>query len=336
MVKFIDTIPAFINRKNEKCNRKDYSNLKIVYNVEFKLPFNIVDENNKILYNISANIEQNLLQIKAEQLSEQKEEADNLQQFPFNQIFVGSLSEKLRLMPKALLTDSIESLLNGTHQNAVILAIDGNDSYFDNFRNQQPPKAPLKIFNKFHKFLLHRGLMMHSIAWLFDAIAIANMNDPNFTPSTLNCSQTKNISHKSVFNHQNNQNYNISASIQLSCSAIFHDQIIDLISFDIDSRCCNDPKDFITVEQEREYACANAKQATHYLERSLNVYVKLKNLLFNSIGHQNLRSTKCKNSYNDDDEICHLIEHLFVFTIHIYRPQFVSSKKCKGKVPLIN
>lgn len=346
LIKFVDTIPAFVDSRNKIGNRNDCSNLKIAYNIEFKLPFNILDEKNKILCNISVDIDQSFLRIEKsvlgmEQLAEENNQTDNLRLFPFDQIFVGSLSNKLRLMPKALLTESIQSLLNGSLQNAVFLAIDGNESNVDNYGDQEP-KAPLKTFNKFHQFLLHRGLMMHSIAWLFDAITIAptNHHHHHLSPTTLNasllsCSPDQNTCPKTVvFNDESTCNFNVSPSIQLSSSVVFHDRIIDLISFDFDGRRYNDPMDFITVDQEREYACANAKQAAHYLERSLNLYVKFKNSLFNSLAHQNLRSAKSKNS---DDINCRLIEHLFVLTIHIYWHQFVplgTSENCHGNVLL--
>ncbi|KAH7644474.1 hypothetical protein HUG17_0012 [Dermatophagoides farinae] len=224
---------------------------------------------------------------------------------PFDHIFSGSLPEKLRSIPATLLTKPIESFANGRLNNAVIIAI---DDFIDQCCPMSSPTSAgyldindqqkSNLINEFRQFV-HRGLMMHSIAWMFDAINNRVddecLNESNVNPKLSHC--------HSGINHNR-------AYIQLSASALFHHKIYDLIANNRSSSPSQST--LVAVDHEIEYECVNARQAANHLERALAFLEQI------HLNHPNGQRN----------------EHLFVFTIHLYRYQFVplanSRKKCQA------
>ncbi|KAH9511461.1 hypothetical protein DERF_009924 [Dermatophagoides farinae] len=289
LVKFLDTIPRFQSKLTQISSLQNQRKIvRIAYNLEsrstnqpkLKVPQNNQNENNS------------------------PSSSSAIKLIPFDHIFSGSLPEKLRSIPATLLTKPIESFASGRLNNAVIIAIDDfidqccplssptSAGYLD-INDQQKSN----LINEFRQFV-HRGLMMHSIAWMFDAINNRVddecLNESNVNPKLSHC--------HSGINHN-------SAYIQLSASALFHHKIYDLIANNRSSSPSQST--LVAVDHEIEYECVNARQAANHLERALAFLEQI------HLNHPNGQRN----------------EHLFVFTIHLYRYQFVplanSRKKCQ-------
>ncbi|OTF79041.1 hypothetical protein BLA29_002544 [Euroglyphus maynei] len=210
--RFLQTIPRFRSKSTQSSHRQ--RNVRIGFNLDSR-------SSNKLPSWFQVDSERRCLSIKEQQSS--------IRMIPYDYLFLGSLPEKLRSIPATLLTEPIESLADGRLHNAVIIAIDD--------------PINMSLTNEFRQFV-HRGLMMHSIAWLFDAI------------------------HNGIENEKclNQSNHN-RAFIQLSASVLFPHKIYDLIGNDHHSS----QSALVAVDQEIEYECLNARQAANHLERALGL-----------------------------------------------------------------
>ena len=85
--------------------------------------------------------------------------------FGFDYIFSDQLHKKIQTIPFILLHQTINNLIQSLISNSVILTIN-----YDETDNKNIKENSLNKKNEFN-YIIHYGLMLHSIAWIFDVIA---------------------------------------------------------------------------------------------------------------------------------------------------------------------
>lgn len=251
LVKFMDTIGP-LHERHQQEDTGSWAPIRLFYNVGFKQGLD-----SGPLAPVQFSIDHNRKCFSVLHSTTAVGPRKRAKLFAFDHIFEGSLSSKLRTIPRIVLADTVDAIVGNHLSSVVILAID--DQLGDHRR-----KSPVVEFRE----LTHRALMLHSIKWLFEAITDCRSH----------------------------------TTVKLSAMAVFHHKLIDMIQ---SSEQPSGPL-FTSVKQEILYPVENAAQAASYLERSLEHYSKLQQLLLDN---------------------CEQLDCIFVFTLHLFRYEPVADKQ---------
>ncbi|XP_075678586.1 uncharacterized protein LOC113794164 isoform X2 [Dermatophagoides pteronyssinus] len=297
LIKFFETLPRFqsglpSSSLSTNINQSHRKTVRIGYNLDLR--------SNKLPDWFQLDSEHKCLSIIQQKQQNQTNQSSNqsIKLIPYDHIFIGSLPEKLLSIPITILTEPIQLLAYGHLNNAVIITIDdlidplmiinnnNNDDCCISNINQQ---KPTNLINEFQQFV-HRGLMIHSIAWLFDAINHHHHNSDD---------------NDECLNPNTNRAY-----IQLSASILFHHKIYDLIA-NRSSSSSSSQSTLVAVDQEIEYECNDARHAVSHLEHAFNLLEQIHST-----------TNKQKNEY-----LFVLTIHLYRFQLI---PLLNTNKKCQA------
>lgn len=274
--RFLDTITHLQDHQETiyhpselKHHQVTLPNIRLCYNVQFR-PMEIGS-----MSPVQFFIDHNKKCFALNSTSEEKCAKKGAKLFAFDAIFTGTISNKLRLLPKTMLVEPLCALVNGCLENVVMLTIDDQASKEDRCKCSPILQSSSREVVEFRE-LTHRGLMLHAISWLFDAID----NEKTTTPR---------------------------ASLKLSITALYHRYMFDMIPFDRTRPLSVDC--FTSVQQHVEYECATAKQAAAYLELALEHYALL-DMMFTMVDD----GRDCDN-LNTHDHLFLFTLHLYKYEI---------------------